>query len=96
MVKAFNKTIKSRKSNFSKNQNSGHGLLEFLTKNRTSIKPNDLKKLVKNFEKDNINKNNISLLPVFRKKKKKDQKLSQSLVDKHENSYFKEKNSNEK
>ncbi len=95
MVKAFNKTIKSRKSNFSKNQNSGHGLLEFLTKNRTSIKPNDLKKLVKNFEKDNINKNNISLLPVFKKKKKKDQKLSQSLVDKYENSYFKENNSNE-
>ena len=75
--------LKSRQSFASKN--TGQGFLDLLTKRRTSFNQLQIKKFIKNFDKEN----NISSVTFSRKKKKKNT-LSQSLVNKNKTNYFKE------
>ena len=77
------KQLKSRQSLASKN--TGQGFLDLLTKRRTSFNQLQIKKFIKNFDKEN----NISSATFSRKKKKKNT-ISQSLVNKNKTNYFKE------
>ena len=74
--------LKSRQSFASKN--TGQGFLDLLTKRRTSFNQLQIKKFIKNFDKEN----NISSATFSRKKKKKNT-ISQSLVNKNKTNYFK-------
>ena len=83
-INILNKSINTKK-----NQNSGQGLLELLTKKKATFNHSDLKRYIKNFDKENNNS-----LVSLNKKKSKQQTLSQSLINKRKNYVLKKNTTN--